>query len=473
LALELAAARVRAMSPQQISDGLFDRYGLLTRGRRGAPRRQQSLSWCVGWSFELCTKSEQDLWERLSVFVGSFDPQAAHYVCAENVTAREFLDLLSALVEKSILIRTEIGDGVRFRFLETLRDYGKMRLAGSEGYQDLRRRHAAWYRQLLTDGGAQWFSPRQVPWIQRLTREMPNLRAALDFALGDSPAMALQMSGDLRRIWVFHGMLGEARRWLDLALVANPPQPTPQRIQALMAQAMIAAQLGDVAAGDGWVTDARGLLAGMDDPVGLGLIEFIDGFLCLLRGDVACGVERCHRALATTDDFEVQGHALMTMGWLAAISGAGNDASGWFEQAFALAEPHGDAIMLSQTIATVGFASWLGGDFERAERLLRQGLQLIASVEDLWSGAQCLELLAWVAVSRDQPRRAALLMAAAGSVNRSAGATELTFASVGGFHRDCQNHVRDQLDPADYEAARCEGDALSFGEAVAVAVAAP
>ena len=127
LAIELAAAKLRAMSPEQILERLDNRYALLTRGRRGAPPRQQSLAWSVGWSYDLCTPAEQRLWARLSVFAGSFELQAAEDVCGEGHPV-DLIDLLTSLVDKSILIRTESNGVVRFRLLDTLRDYGREKI---------------------------------------------------------------------------------------------------------------------------------------------------------------------------------------------------------------------------------------------------------------------------------------------------------------------------------------------------------
>ena len=154
LAIELAAARLRAMSVDQIADGLSDRYALLTRGRRGAPTRQKSLADCIAWSYQLCTTTEQHLWQQLSVFTASFTLDAAHHICAtsdrEGSPTAELLDELTALVDKSILIRTGHDDGtVRFRLLDTVRDYGRTHLTDTEHHR-LRQRHTTYYHHLLT-----------------------------------------------------------------------------------------------------------------------------------------------------------------------------------------------------------------------------------------------------------------------------------------------------------------------------------
>ena len=222
LAIELAAARLRAMSLEQLRDRLADRYKLLTRGSRGAPKRQQALGWSVAWSYDLCTPAEQRLWGRLSVFAGIFEPDAAQQVCGADMADYEFLDLVTSLVDKSILIRTESNNAVRFRMLETLREYGRQQIEQTADYQELRRRHADWYRGLAWDSFDDWFSPRQLDWLARIQREMPNIREALEFSLSEDGRVALAIAGALQPFWMCCGMLRESRRWTDRALERAP-----------------------------------------------------------------------------------------------------------------------------------------------------------------------------------------------------------------------------------------------------------
>ena len=153
LAIELAAARLRALSVEQIADGLADKQISLGRGHRGASARQQSLTGCIDWSYHLCTQAEQQLWQQLSVFAGSFDLSTARHISAND--SGQCLDLLGGLVDKSILIRTEDQGAARFRLLGTLRDYGRARLTDSE-YRALQRRHATFYEELLDHASAEW-----------------------------------------------------------------------------------------------------------------------------------------------------------------------------------------------------------------------------------------------------------------------------------------------------------------------------
>ncbi|KAA1250607.1 protein kinase [Mycobacterium simiae] len=467
LAIELAVARLRAMSVDEIADGLSDRYSLLTHGRRGARPRQQTLACCVDWSYDLCTRTEQQLWGRLSVFAGSFDSHAARDVCGADLSGDHWLDEISALVDKSILIRTERDGVLRFRLLETLRHYGAARIDQTDEYLLLRRRHAQWYQQLLAKASTEAFGPRQVQWIERLNCEMPNLREALTFSLTADPASALQMTVDMRTIWVARGMFSEARRWLDLALNAAPREPTGQRIRALGEAALTDVNQGEPAAARSRLAEARRLLQVVDDPEARGKVDCADAYVALLDGEFERARECLQRALTASDDFETQAAAMLVSGWVAELMGDIDEAVRWFEKGLALAESRGETQHRARALAGVGTGRWLQGQPQRAQRMLQQGLQLSRVVNDPMTGAQLLEVLAWVAGSLHNSRRATVLMAAAAAVGRAIGVTMV--AHMGGFHDECERCAREELDPQEFEAAWKQGDSLTFDEAVAVA----
>ena len=176
LAIELAAARLPVLSPEQIDARLGDRLGLLTRGGRTRPARQQTLRASIEWSYELCSRAERLLWARLSVFAGGFELDAAEGICADHrLAAEQVLDLLAALAGKSILIAAH-GKGVaRYRLPETLREFGQERLQESGEYTALRRRHRDWHEQLARRADTDWLSPQIADWTARLFREHANV----------------------------------------------------------------------------------------------------------------------------------------------------------------------------------------------------------------------------------------------------------------------------------------------------------
>jgi non-specific serine/threonine protein kinase len=466
LAIELAAARLRVMSVDQILEGLADRYALLTRGNRGVPNRQQTLGWSIGWSYDLCTPAERRLWCQLSVFTGSFELQAAQHVCSTDFDGQDVLDVLSSLVDKSILSRTAPDGIVRFRLLDTLRDYGRQRLQDADQYVALRRRHANWYGQLIEDVAAEWFGPRQIDWIRRLAREMPNLREAIDFALIESPHTAVKIVAALWPIWAGLGMVGEGRRWLDRALSAAPPEATPDHVRALASAAMLACMQRDPTVADARAEEARGLAERVNDAAARGMALLAVAFSLVLRGEHQRAAEHLEQVLSITDDPTVQVLALTLLGWTLEFRGDINAALVWQEKAVAFAQARGESMNRSYALWAVGIGWWRHGNPDRAKQLLTECLQLTRVINDPRNASSCLEALAWVADASSQPRRAAVLLGAASALGDAAGVVPAVLPDLTAFHDDCERSVREALGVSQFDADHAHGAALSMDEAV-------
>ena len=470
LAIELAAARLRAMSVEQIADRLSHRFKLLTRGRRDAPTRQQTLSWCIAWSYQRCTPQEQQLWARLSVFAGTFELEGTRAICADDLSAEELLDELCALVDKSILIRTEDDGVVRFRLLATLREYGREHINAADDYERLQQRHFDWYRQLLGQANSEYFSKHQVRWINRLRREMPNLQEALQFAQSNAPADLLGVVIAMRHIWAANAMLQEERRWLELALSATPAEPTPDRVEALATLVMVAVLQAD------WTTmatralEARALLKATSHPVAAGYLGCFEGFGALLRGELERAQSCSEAAMAMTDDFEVQSFAMMTLSFCFSIGGDPQRALHWSEKALALAEPRREAEVRAYMLGAVGLSRMTLGDLQTAERMMHEGLQVCRVTGYSWTGAQFLEALAWIAAANRDPRRAAVLLAASTAISRTCGTDATTMSFAGRFHEVCERQAREELSENEFETASIEGNSMSFQEAASFAL---
>jgi non-specific serine/threonine protein kinase len=473
LAIELAAARLRAMSPEQILERLDDRYALLTRGSRGAPERQQTLGWSVGWSYELCTPAEQQLWARLSVFAGSFELQAAEDICNGDFAPEQIVDLISALVDKSIVTRAESGGTVRFRLLETLRDYGRQRIEHTAEFTELRRRHADWYRRLVTEAAAEWFGPGQVEWMKRMEREGLNLLAALDFSLADSPEVALDIAGTLHPFGIARGALTETRRWLDRALAATPRAPTTSRITALYGDAMVSALQGDVSAATAWVVEGRALVEQVPDADPRAMVTAAEGFIALVSGEPDSACARFEDVLRLTEDPTMRVAAMVLLGWALESRGEIGRALLWQEKALSLAESRHESVYREYALWSLGIGWWRHRKPGRAAELLKDALQLTYIVDDPRQAAACMEGLAWIAAEKGDCRRAAVLMAASASVGNAIGASSVVLPHLIGFHTECENRARDGLDEEEFEAAQSEGRSFSFEEAVTYALGRP
>lgn len=471
LAIELAAARLRVMSPAQILERLADRYALLTHGSRGAPTRQQTLRCSIGWSYDLCTAAEQQLWGQLSVFAGSFELEAAEGICADGLDPGDLVDLMSSLVEKSILIRAEFKGVVRFRFLETLREYGRTQIGKTHEYAQLRRRHADWYRQLVRDAAAEWVSAHQVSWIDRLERDLVNVREALEFMVPEDSGTALGMAAALSPFWVSRGLLGEGRRWLDRTLAAAPREPTAQRVEALYYATLLAGLQGDPPAGAARARELQALVEQVPDPMAHRLAHIADGFTALFGGDLSHACEILENAVGAGGDLRREVDTLLVLAWARELRGDLDEALAVNQKALALLESHGESVYRSYALWATGIAKWREGDRDEGAKLLERGLRLARELNDRRTAASCIEALAWIAGDADQPRRAVVMIAAAEALGQAVHSSVVVFPKLLEHEADCERHAHDALSAEEYDSARRRGSSMGFGEAVAYALA--
>jgi predicted ATPase/class 3 adenylate cyclase len=258
LALELAAARVRVLSPAQLLERLSQRLDLL-KGGRGTDARQQTLRTTIEWSHELLDEEERRLFARLSVFVGGCTLEAAEAVCDADV------DTLQSLVDKSLV---RVRDQGRFWMLETIREYAAERLDASGDAGDLRRRHAEYFLKFREDAGATW-GIESGSATELLEREHDNLRAAIDYfeAEGETQPV-LELVGGLANFWLLRGYVAEGRRRLEAALAADK-QPTVARAWALDQASTCAVVSGDPSAGRKHAEEALALYRELGDEWGI------------------------------------------------------------------------------------------------------------------------------------------------------------------------------------------------------------
>lgn len=472
LAIELAAARLRALSPEQILGRLTDRYALLTRGSRTAPDRQQTLRWCIDWSYSLCSPGEQQIWARLSVFAGSVELDAAEQVCRNDLGSEDLLDVLTVLVDKSILIREESGSVVRFRLLETIRDYGRDKLEETGASVELRRRHQDWYRRLAERADADWISPRQLDWIARLDREQPNLREALDFCLTETETeAALSFAAALQPFWLSRGQAGEARHWLDRALTAAPASTTDPvvRAKALWRTSMVAEVQDDPLAASALVTQAQTLAERTEHPIVHAFADLTLGVRALRSGDppgARAPLEAALGVFAAQGDVYGQVYALLMLGWAHDLQDDSAGALSYHQQALAITESQGDSVHRSYALWSTAVAAWHQGDRDNALRLLRQQLPLTRQLKDLLMAAVALETLAWIASAEGSAPRAAVLLGAAQALSQSSGTPPVLFPHLEVHHQNCERATRHTLGRRAFDPAYREGAALDLDAAI-------
>ncbi|WP_241031376.1 ATP-binding protein [Rhodococcus koreensis] len=475
LPIELAAARLRAMSVTQILQRLTDRFKLLTGGSRVAPGRQQTLRLSMDWSFELCTTHERQLWARLSVFAGGFELDAAEEICADELNSGRLLDHVVSLVDKSILIREEPGKVVRYRLLETLREYGREKLQEAGEDSQLRRRHRDWYKKMALRAEVEWISPSQVELITRLQREQTNLREALKFSMTDptESESGVEIAAALYPFWRLRSPLGEGRHWLDLALASQGGQPSTGRVKALCADSMLAGVQGDLRAAAARIEEARVVATKIGGDEMGALVTSDEGRLSLYAGDLAHAVACFESAV---NFFRKGGNIhrvigdLLGLGLACGLNGDIERAVACHEEVLSLAEPRGESVYRSYALWILGMLVAQQGDPVRATTLLEQGLQLTRVVDDPLTSAWCLEALAWIAAGDQRAQRAAILLGSAESLGKKVGGRTAIVPNLLLYHEECERRTRRVLGDRAFQSAYAQGEAFGYEEALAYAL---
>jgi predicted ATPase/DNA-binding CsgD family transcriptional regulator len=260
LAIELAAARLRMLSVEQIADAVSERFRLLTGGPRTAEPRLQTLRASMDWSHDLLSADERVLLRRVAVFTGGLTLDAVEQVCTgDGIERGRVLDVLGSLVDQSLVICDERDAAVRYRLLETVRQYGLERLAEAGEEDSLRHRHRDRFLALAEEAAPQLESGRQDAWFAVLDGEAANLAAAIDWALGSEPRLALRLCAALTRWWNARGRFAEAELALSRSLEACGDREPGLRGRALYSRTFLAVRRGDYAAVETHATAAIAL----------------------------------------------------------------------------------------------------------------------------------------------------------------------------------------------------------------------
>lgn len=477
LAIELAAARLRTMTPQQILERLDIRNPVLTRSSRTAPTRQRTLRLCMDWSYDLCSPAEQQLWAQLSVFAGSCELDAAEGVCVVDPGPHSVLDVLSSLVDKSILIREESGTVVRFRMLETLRDYGRQALRAAGRAGELRRRHHEWYERLCADAAVGWIGEEQAAWIARLAREQPNLRDALEYCLTEDTETAadagVRTAAGLYEFWNFRGLYGEGRSWLERVLARPGWHSVPHRIEALCAAGKLAATHGEFSASATALAEARDLAGPDAVPASRAQIAYLEGLLVLSRGESGTAPAHFERVVDLTGPApagQLRLSALTLLGWAHELSGDTDRASEYYREVLAITEPRREVLHRAAALRGVAVAAWRDGDRTRARQLMEEALRVNSGLNSTVINMFCLESLAWIVDMRADAERAAVLMGAAQGLWPAGARVMTVFHNMAGFHDESERDARAALGERRYEAAHQRGRTMGMDAAVAYAL---
>ncbi len=462
LAIELAAARVRVLTAQQIAAKLEDRFAILTGGSRTAIPRHRTLRAAIDWSFALLSEEEQTLLARLSVFAGSFSLEAAQAVCDAD------LDLLTGLVDKSLVSTARRHAAVRYSLLETIRQYAAERVADAESLQ---RRHAQAFLALAEDALPELLDGSSAR-LDLLDAEHDNVRAALTWSLEHEPdAIALPLAAAFRWYWYYRIQWNEGLRWLTRALERSSPAPSRARAGALSGAGALTAYTGDLAAGRARLEEAEamGRALGTERELALTLSALAQVLANAGELDAAAKLAEESVALARKGGHSYAIAYCLTnaMAFVAQRRDALEEADRALEEAEAIWAPAKHPLGYPFVVNARALLAIRRGDPAAAARFARAALAETRARGERWFSARSLRILA-ITSAADLPR-AARLLGAADAMLRTIGARLLPHEK--GEHERLLSMLRASMPAEELEAAMSEGAALSFEDACDLALA--
>jgi predicted ATPase/class 3 adenylate cyclase len=433
LAIELSVARVKMMPVEQVAARLDDRFRLLTGGSRTAMPRHQTLRALIDWSYDLLSEPERMLFRRLSVFAGGWTLEAAEAICTgDDLDPYDVLDLLTQLVNKSLILPDAETDAqARYRQLETMRQYGRERLLEAGGGEKVRDRHLQYFLQLSEQAEPELRGPRQVAWLDRLEKEMDNIRAALEWALDVDIEAGLRMAGAL--FWFWHIRTGkiEGIEWLERALEMEAEQRDGMSL-----------------------SPARALVQGK----ALNAI----GSLMIMHADADQAVEIARESLKLHEALGAAGrqgaaHALWNIAQGTSYHENLDQASALAERSRALFQEVGDTFGVAQCLDHLGSYALIRADYDKAKQIWEEDLALRRQLGDQDGIAWSLSLLANLALWKGEPELAWDLYTESKNAFREIGnkwAVSMTLSGMGSV----------KLSQGDFEwAAKLYEEALAYG----------
>jgi tetratricopeptide (TPR) repeat protein len=438
LAIELAAARVKVLTPQAIAQKLEERFALLTGGPADQPRRHRTLAAAIGWGYELLEERERTIFRRLGAFAGGFGLDLAEPVFeSEGVSSIELIDRLASLVDHGLVNQIDLSGEPWFRMPDTVHAYARKLLAESGEEDEWRLRHA---RSLLgwAEEGERWYcSPQQDAWFGRLGCADDNVRLALRWAVdqGDA-ALAVRLAAALWPFWWSCGYLTQARTWIEEVLALPGRAPRPARAKALLGASLMAAAAADHERAAERARESAALYrtAG-DEPGRLRALETL-GFVRLEAGEVeeaAAVFESCLEGSRDAADDRRQAIALNALGQVALRRGDDRKAEAFLAESVALAREKELTITIGQGLLFLGELALRAGELDRARDHCDEALAIYRRAAQQGNVAWALSLLGRIQVEQGRIQAARQAYAEALPLFQELGYLRGIARSVAGF----------------------------------------
>ncbi len=394
LAIELAAARIKLLTPEALLARLGRRLPVLTSVARDVPARQQTLRNTIAWSYHLLDIQEQRLFRRLSVFTGNCPLAAVEALCAALGDGEaSVLDNVASLLDKSLLQRLERqGKELWLTLLETVREYGLEVLGASEEMEATQHAHATYYLRLAEEAEQELEGPQQVAWLERLEHDYDNIRTAMRWSveqarseevgdsIGDGGEMALRFGGALQRFWMIRGHVTEGRTFLEEALARSKGIVTPGRAKALKAAARLSLVQGDYQRGEVLCEESLTLYRELEDTAGEAFSLYLLGIVAWRKGQSASARKLSEEALALSraaNDRELVASSLFQLAYMASFQGAYTSARDLYKENLALNRELGNKRGIAQSLFSLAQVLLVSQvDQEAVPALLEEGLGL-------------------------------------------------------------------------------------------------
>lgn len=389
LAIELAAARVRVLAVEEIAARLDDRFRLLSGNPRALPR-QQTLKALIDWSYDLLKEKERVLLRRLSVFSGGWTLQAIEEVCSdESIEAHEMLDLLTCLVDKSLVIAKFNGKDKRYQFLDTIFKYSQARLVEHNENDEFANRHAEYFTAMVKASYGKLWGPNQADTLDILDAELDNLRTALAWmanAPGDEESM-LRMAGSLWRFWEIRGYISEGRGWLERALEKNSEASTYLRANGLRGAGNLARQQGDYEQAKLMHEQSLALFREMGDEYTLWTARELDvlGEIAQYQGDYDLATDLHSESLTLRYEIGDKEGIAVSLGQLGVIAldrGRNQLARELLEESLRLNRELGDKLYTALSLNNLGFVAYHLCEYRHAISLFEEAVSIYRELND-------------------------------------------------------------------------------------------
>ncbi|MCC7023849.1 MAG: tetratricopeptide repeat protein, partial [Thermomicrobiales bacterium] len=397
LAIELAAARVRLLTPEAIRTRLDSRLALLTGGGRDRPERQQTLRAAIAWSHDLLADDERALFRRLAVFAGGWTLEAAESIADAVPPPVSAFDSLAALNDNSLVRQASEddasrGDEPRFTMLQTIREFGQEALAASGERDTARDAHAVWFLSLAIEAETHLTGPAANAWLERLDTDHDNLRAALDWLAGKRDASnSVRLAAALWRFWWLRGYISEGRSRLEMALaLGDSPEPVMERAAALDGAGVLAETQGDYDLAERLHRQALALSRERHDERAIAKSLENLGVLAFDRGDfdqASAFLDESLDLARAHGDRPLTATALNDLGRIAFARGDLPRAQSLYEESLALRRQGGSSSEIARSLNNLGFVAFDLAEFGQARRLFEESLARYRAAGDKWGAA--------------------------------------------------------------------------------------